>query len=235
MGTAFDYHPKEGGLEARTNLYYLQTRDHGKTWETISGETIALPVSDPDNPALVRDFALEGLLCYIKDLVYDRNGWPVIHLVTSKGWKPGPDGGPHTWQVARWDGKQWRFTDVCTSDNNYDQGALDLSNDDCWRLMGTSGQGPQAFNTGGEVELWESYDQGANWVRARGITNGSKHNHSHVRYVINAHPDLAAFWCDGHARQHSGSSIFFTNREGTRVWRLPLKTPHGFNKPEQVH
>ena len=38
VGTAFDYHPQPGGLNARTNLYYLETPDAGKTWTTADGQ-----------------------------------------------------------------------------------------------------------------------------------------------------------------------------------------------------
>ena len=32
-GSAFNYHPQGKGLNWRTNLYYIETPDFGKTWQ----------------------------------------------------------------------------------------------------------------------------------------------------------------------------------------------------------
>ncbi|MHC5538708.1 BNR-4 repeat-containing protein, partial [Singulisphaera rosea] len=109
VATAFDYHPRPLGLDARTNLYYLQTPDAGKTWTTADGASVTLPFDTPANPALVRDFASEHKLVYLKDLNFDAEGRPVVLFLTSKGHQPGPERGPHEWQTAHWTGKTWRF------------------------------------------------------------------------------------------------------------------------------
>jgi hypothetical protein len=36
-GSAFNYHPKKGGLNHRTNLYYIETHDLGRSWQTVDG------------------------------------------------------------------------------------------------------------------------------------------------------------------------------------------------------
>lgn len=234
LGTAFDYHPAIGGLEARTNIYYLQTRDFGSTWENVQAETVDIPIENKNHPALVRDFEGEGIICYVKDLAFDCRGWPVIHYVAASSWKPGPEGGDRKWEVARWNGDKWCFSEVCRSDHNYDMGSLDLSEDGRWLLTGTSGKGPQAYNAGGEVELWESRDQGGSWTHVRRLTNGSRFNHNHVRRGLNAHPDFAVFWADGHAREASISSLYFSNREGDVIWRLPHIARAPLNEPVRV-
>ena len=53
LGTVFNMHPNKGGLEARRNLYYLQTDDGGQTWTNAQGEAVLLPLTKEDNPALV--------------------------------------------------------------------------------------------------------------------------------------------------------------------------------------
>lgn len=124
VATAFDHHPAGKGLDYRTNLYYLASADGAKTWRTAGGVPVPLPVAMSKTPALVRDFAAEQKLVYLKDLTFDATGRPVILFLTSVDHKPGPGGGPHEWHTARWDGSVWRFRPVTTSDHNYDHGSL---------------------------------------------------------------------------------------------------------------
>jgi putative BNR repeat neuraminidase len=105
--SVFNYHPSPLGLNARTNIYFLQTSDMGKTWTNIENRPVTPPLTTVQNPALVRDFRKEGLLVYLKNVEFDAKGNPVILFLTSKGFEPGPVGGPRQWQTARWTGKQW--------------------------------------------------------------------------------------------------------------------------------
>jgi len=68
VATAFDFHPKPLGLDGRTNLYFLRTDDFARTWTTAAGKPVDLPLTRPDNPALVHDYAAEKKLVYLKDL-----------------------------------------------------------------------------------------------------------------------------------------------------------------------
>jgi len=80
--TAFNYHPK-GNVDRRTNLYYIQTDDLGRTWRNVRGEVLELPLSDPHNPALVRDYEAEKRLVYNPRYRLGRPGAardPVYHL-----------------------------------------------------------------------------------------------------------------------------------------------------------
>ena len=45
VGTAFNFHPKPKGLNWRTNLYYMETDDFGRTWRNVQGEAIELPLA----------------------------------------------------------------------------------------------------------------------------------------------------------------------------------------------
>ncbi|RUL82171.1 BNR-4 repeat-containing protein [Tautonia sociabilis] len=115
VGTAFNYHPEPVGLNARTNLYYVQTSDLGRSWTTAEGTPVVPPLTEPDHPSLVRDFQSEGLLVYLKDLQFDAEGRPVILFLTSRGYASGPENGPRTWQTAQWTGSSWRIRPVTTS------------------------------------------------------------------------------------------------------------------------
>lgn len=77
IGSAFNYHPNTqvgAGLDYRTNLYYVETDDFGKTWHTADGHPIKLPLADVQNPALVKDYKREGRNVYISDVCYDADG-----------------------------------------------------------------------------------------------------------------------------------------------------------------
>jgi hypothetical protein len=231
VATVFNIHPKEG-VNFRANLYYLETSDMGKTWKTAGGRTVAPPVTEAANPALVYDSRADGLLVYLKTVQFDRQGRPVILYLTTKGWESGPKHGIRQWWTARWTGKQWEIRKAFESDHNYDFGSLGIDNDGTWRLVAPTEPGPQAWCTGGEMVLWTSRDQGKSWHRAKQLTNGSARNHTYARLPVNAHPAFYALWADGDAKQPSGSDLYFTDRDGARVWRLPRAMAGEFARPE---
>jgi hypothetical protein len=240
-GTAFNYHPlafngdkDRSGLNWRTNLYYIETRDMGETWTTITGEELAVPLKNARNPALIREYEKEGRLVYMKDLKYDRDGHPVILHVTSNSWEPGPDFGPREWTVAHWTGSAWKFHVITTSDNNYDTGNLFIGEEGIWRVIGPTETGPQPFNPGGEIAVWLSSDQGKTWNKKRQLTADSEFNHTYARPPVNAHPGFCAFWADGHGRQPSISRLYFYDCKNDTVYRLPYEMEGDMEKPEAV-
>lgn len=233
VATAFDYHPPDGGLNARTNLYYLETDDRGKTWRTANGTPLPTPLTDVQNPALVHDYASENLLVYLKDLSFDAHGHPVVLFLTSKGYAPGPANDPRAWHTARWTGKAWDIRPFTTSDHNYDHGSLYIEAD-AWRVLAPTDPGPQPGTTGGEVVLWTSRDQGNTWTSEKRVTRNSARNHTYVRRPLDAHPDFYALWADGNPLEPSLSHLYFTNRAASHVWRLPAQMHADFARPEPV-
>ncbi len=228
VGTAFNYHPtafhgdaEKSGLNWRTNLYYVETDDMGKTWRAASGEVITLPLGTSDNPALVKDYEAQDTLAYMKDLDFDQEGRPIILHVTARTWEPGPRHGPREWRLAHWTGTDWAIHTITASDSNYDTGCVHVEPDGTWRVIGPTEPGPQPFNPGGEVAMWTSVDQGQTWAKVRQLTRGSLFNHTYVRKPVNAHPDFYAFWADGHGRRPSESRLYFCDKTGEHVRRLP--------------
>ena len=141
-GSAFNYHPDNrpdghNGLNWRTNLYYIETDDFGKSWHTVEGESVELPLDKIDNKALIKDYEKEGLLVYLKDIRYDEQGRPIIVFITSSTYEPGPDN-LVTWRIARWTGSQWEIHAITQSDNNYDMGSLYLLRSKKWMLIAPS-------------------------------------------------------------------------------------------------
>lgn len=235
-GSAFNFHPdsaEKRGLNWRTNLYYVETRDLGKTWQTAGGTPLELPLTEIENPALVHDYYHKDLNVYMKDITYDRENHPVILYVTSKGYEAGPGNAPRTWHTARWNGEKWIIRDITTSDNNYDMGSLYIEDDGTWRLIAPTETGPQPYNPGGEIAMWESRDQGRSWSKTRQITQNSPYNHSYARRPLNAHPGFYAFWADGHGRQPSDSRLYFSDKAGN-VYRLPQHMKKRKAKPEKL-
>jgi hypothetical protein len=221
IASTFNMHPDGQGLNWRTNLYYIQSDDGGRTWHNVEGEVLQLPLTEAQNPALVKDYQAEGRLCYMKCLRFTPEGHPVILHVTSGGYESGPKNAPRTFTTARWTGSEWDFQEAMAADNNYDFASLDIQDDGEWTLLGDTLPGPQAYNTGGEIALWKSSDQGQHWTMVRQLTKNSKYNHCYPRKPVNAHDDFFAFWADGHARQPSESRLYFTDRNATAVWMLP--------------
>jgi len=138
------------------------------------------------------------------------------------------------WHTARWTGKTWDIQGSIESDNNYDAGSLYIESDGTWRLIAPTEVGPQPFNTGGEVAMWISRDQGHTWAKLKQLTRHSQYNHCYVRRPVNAHPDFYAFWADGHGRRRSTSRLYFTNQQGDHVWRLPVRMTGDRARPDVV-
>lgn len=225
--TAFNMHPG-GNVDRRTNLYFVQTLDQGRTWQTAGGEVVEPPITDPASPTLVRDYRAEGRLVYLKDITFDTQGHPVVLYVTSGRHQPGPDGGPRIWTIAHWRGKAWAFHEVTESTHNYDMGSLYIETDRRWRIIGPTEPGPQHHGTGGEIALWISEDQGLTWKKTRDITGNSPRNHAYVRRPVNAHDEFYGFWADGNPDTMSRSQLYFTDKSGDQVWCLPyhMETPY---------
>ena len=235
VGTSFMYHPG-GNVDKRTNLYYVQTPDMGKTWTTVDGRPVSTPMTDVKGAGLLIDYEAQGLNVYIHDLNFDRDGHPIILYITSKGAAPGPQNGPYTWRVTRWTGTAWATHDVTTSDHNYDTGCLYVEDDGgTWRFVGPTGVGPQPHGAGGEMSAWTSCDRGATWARSAQLTKNSEYNHSYARRPNGAADPFYTFWADGDPRQLSPSRLYFANRAGDRVWRLPYDMAGDFAEPVEVN
>jgi hypothetical protein len=233
--TAFNRHLK-GSPDRRTDLYYLETEDLGKTWQTADGQLVETPLIDPANPALVKDYNQENRFVYLNSVTLDSRGNPVILVVTSSDHRPGPQGDPRVWEVLHYRDGKWMDHEVTRSTHNYDTGPLWVEPDGTWRIVGPTERGPQRWGGGGEIVVWISRDEGRSWEKTRSVTSNSARNQSYVRKVIGAPPDspFAMLWADGHADKLSVSRIYFADREGRVVRRLPYDMPDEVASPEVV-
>jgi hypothetical protein len=205
----------------------------GKTWKTIDDKIIELPVIDVKNGSLIKDYESEAKLVYISDVNFDNDGNPVILVVLSSDFRPGPTGGPREWIIIHRKDKRWNFTKVCESDHNYDMGSLYIDDNE-WRIIGPTEPGPQKYGTGGEIALWVSRNEGVDWEKERNITSNSLNNNSFVRRPVNEQKDFYAIWTDGAVDKLSQSCLYITNEKCNRTWVLPYEMKKDLEKPVRI-
>lgn len=232
VGTFFNRHPN-GDCDKRTDLYYIQSADFGKTWTTVDGTRIELPVVDLKSPARAIDYDSLGKNVYIKDMAFDAKGNPICLYIRSNGHKPGPVSAPYEWCILKWNGKEWQNFVVTTSDHNYDMGSLFISGKN-WKIVGPTEQGPQKWGVGGELAIWRSKDKGKSWKKIKTITKNSEYSHSYVRKVVNGKDPFCFFWADGHSHNFSKSELYFGNFKG-KIWKLPYHMEKDFEKPIRIN
>ncbi|WP_442505523.1 BNR-4 repeat-containing protein [Novipirellula sp. SH528] len=231
-GTFMNRHPN-GNVDQRTDLYYVQTEDMGRSWTTVSGDKLSVPLTELKNSARVMDYASLGLNVYLKDMGFDEDGYPVVLYVTSHGHEPGPPNGPRFFCLTRWDGKAWQTTKICETDHNYDMGSLYLENS-TWTVRIPSLAGPQPHHGGGEMVNWVTSDRGNTWLMKKTLTHSSPRNHNYARRPINAKNPFFVFWADGDPTQLSESHLYFSNASGDTVWRLPYEMTEPMAHPIPV-
>jgi hypothetical protein len=231
VGTFFNRHPR-GNVDKRTDLYYLQTNDFGKTWMTADDKELEPPLLKLESPARAVDYASKDKNIYLKDMGFNSNGNPLCLYIRSDGHEPGPVSQPYEWCVTKWNGQKWETFVVTTSDHNYDMGSLFLSEND-WKIVAPTVGAPQKWGVGGELEVWQSTNSGEDWEKIRKITRNSRFNHSYVRSPINYKPPFCFFWADGHPHKFSKSQLYFGDFEGN-VWRLPYEMENDREKPFKV-
>ncbi len=230
-GTFFNRHP-DGNVDQRTDLYYVETTDQGKTWTTVDGLPLAIPLTEVDNPARVADYAAQGLNVYLKDMGFTTDGFPVLLYLTSQGHEPGQPNNPRFFFVVGWDGQQWQTSMITGTDHNYDMGSLYLDAEK-WTARLPAITGPQPDQGGGEVTYWESSDRGKTWQLAKQVTRSSPRNHNYLRRPINAKDPFIAFWSDGDPTQLGPCFLYFADSSGENVWRLPYEMNDDTATPER--
>ena len=213
--------------------YYAQTKDRGKTWTTIDGEKLKLPLTTIDCGARVVDYAKRRKNVYLKDLNFDRAGNPICLYVTSDGHEPGPQNGPREWWVTRLINGEWTTRLVCSSDHNYDMGSLYVERSR-WVVIAPTAAGPQPHQSGGEVVRWVSEDSGMSWERAKAITRDSPRNHNYVRRPVSAQDPFYSFWADGDPAEFSESRLYFSNSDGSEVYQLPYNMNDASEEPIRI-
>mgnify|MGYP000232477517 CR=1 FL=1 len=233
LGTFFNRHTN-GNVDTRSDLYYLQTTNYGSSWSTVYGRKIAPPVNMVKSRSRVIDYRTQQKNVYLKDMAFDNNGNPVCLYITSEGHEPGPVSAPYEWRVTFWTGEKWVTNIVTTSDHNYDMGSIYIMENDIWKIVGPTEDGPQKYGVGGEIAIWVSDDCGRTWSKEKTITENSELNHSYVRRPLQPKAPFSFFWANGNPKVISKSELFFGDFEGN-VYRLPYNMDQEWEKPLKVH
>jgi hypothetical protein len=228
VATFFNRHPN-GIVDKRTDLYYVQSQDFGKTWTTIDGLELQIPIKKQATPARVFDYASQGKNVYLKDMGFDSTGNPACLYIRSNGFEPGPRSAPYEWCITKWDGRKWNTFVVTKSDHNYDMGSLYIL-EDAWYIIGPTGNGPQKWGVGGEIAIWQSKDKGQTWIKNKTLTENSELSHSYVRRPVHYKSPFCYFWADGNSHSFSKSNLYFGDFEGN-IWQLPYEMTNNFEKP----
>ena len=82
--------------------------------------------------------------------------------------------------------------------------------------------------------MWSSNDEGATWTKLKTLTHDSPLQQTFVRQPLHAHPQFYAYWADGDAMRPSHSHLFFTDKEGSAVWKLPEEMTGDTATPQVV-
>ncbi len=231
-GTFFNRHP-QGNVDKRTDLYYVQSADFGKTWEAASGEKLKIPLVKIDSPARAVDYSSKGKNLYLKDMGFDAVGNPACLYIRSNGAEPGPKSAPYEWCITKWDGQKWQTSVVTTSDHNYDMGSLFISEKN-WKVVAPTVASPQKWGVGGELEIWVSENAGKTWKKEKTITENSEFNNSYVRRPVNFKAPFCFFWASGNPHEFSKSELWFGDFKGN-VYKLPYEMKNDFEKPEKIN
>lgn len=231
VATFFNRHPN-GIVDKRTDLYYVQSENLGKTWTTVDGLELQIPLKEQSSPARVVDYASQSKNIYLKDMGFDSNDNPACLYIRSYGHEPGPKSAPYEWCITKWNGTKWDTFVITQSDHNYDMGSLYIA-EDTLLVVGPTENGPQKWGVGGEIAIWQSKDSGQTWKKNQTLTAGSEQNHSYVRRPVNYQPPFCYFWSDGHAHDFSKSHLYFGDFQGN-VWQLPYEMKDNFEKPVKV-
>jgi len=231
LGTFFNRHPN-GIVDRRTDLYYVQTMDFGKTWTTVDGQKLDIPLKTQASPARVVDYASQSRNVYLKDMEYDSKGNPAILYIRSYSHEPGRRGGPYEWCVTKWNGNKWITFKVTESDHNYDMGSLYIMENE-WKIVGPTEPGPQKWGVGGELAVWKSTDEGETWKKEKQLTENSKMSHAYVRKPLNFKAPFCFFWASGHSHEFSKSELYFGDFDGN-IWKLPYEMKNDVEKPIKI-
>lgn len=216
IGTAFNFIPRPAGSDYRTNLYYLETLDNGKSWQSVNGNHISLPISKHDNSILIKDYEKEGKIVYIMDMEYDDEANPVIIYNVSSNPFPDDNASSSSLMVSFYKNNEWNTRFITTSDHNYNMGTLKIT-DQKWTIIAPTTPGPQKNAAGGELELWASYDKGYSWKQERRLTTNSINNHNYVKKVENTRNEFGYIWADGNAITPSDSRLYYTDGNGLTI------------------
>lgn len=228
VGIALTYQPEGIASDDRTNLYYLETSDLGKTWQGFPRRAVGVPLTEVRNPALVNDYGTQWRV-FLRGLTFSQMGNPTVLYIARHTSKAMASQSSRLWTLSRWASRDWETAVTLYSDSDFDGG--DMAMDRLtWYMTVPTIAGPQPNAAGGDLVRWKSQDGGRSWYPLR-LTHDCTLNQNWPRHPVEASPGLDFIWADGNPRKPSGSRIYFADRPGN-TYVLPATMKDEVSKPE---
>lgn len=193
IGVALAAYAADEDPSAATNVYYLETLDGGKTWQSTRRTRLDLPIKGQENAVLAFDYRSIHWTVFLKDLGFDPLGIPtVVYLGCRRSHAQAPL--MCTWTTARWAGRGWETNSPIPASSAFDSTAFHIEPDRDWlQALARNGRTPPGQ---AKVLLMSSNDQGRSWEQKAGFEADPSQRHVLVR-PAGARPELIALWILG--------------------------------------
>lgn len=156
----------------RQNAYYMKRLADG-SWTDAAGAEVTLPLEHEIADETVRFFDSQARAVNEISVKEDASGAPCVLYLTGEG--AGPDA--FTWTFARYDDGEWSFSEIATTDQHFDSGAILPGPQGSLEAVIVVGENGAAGGTGfsqrgrgGRLERWTSSDNGNTWHFAERVS-----------------------------------------------------------------
>lgn len=181
-------HLAASAAPTRRDIYYVETRDGGMTWEKSDGTDYVLPVSNTNAEQVYDSGATRNR---ITGLAAMEIGARILFQA-----KDDPD---HEIRVAQLSGGSWETVKIADSEVWWDENGVSY-------YTGGGDVNPKNVNeiaiaipVSGrfEIQKWTTSDNGATWAKSEDVTTASKYDQWRPMYFVNPHSTLDFCWCSG--------------------------------------
>jgi len=173
---------------SRRDVFYMQSTDGGDTWQKADGTSISIPAGEGDV-----DKAYDSVgFCQGFDLVIDSNNYPIMAYSDDK-----------VYGIVRWNGSTWESHSLGVStDDVFNNIRLQVISDTtyrAWLFTDASISG-----RGGELKVYETTDNGANWTKIKDVTTDSPLLHRNITIPEDYNSEIEAIWNYGNWTDENG-------------------------------
>lgn len=170
------------GIDRPESMYYFRYDSVNATWEAHNGTELTLPISNTSYCTFIADFTSDTL-SHIVDIAVNSDGSPLILY-----------GDADDYRVALIDGTTYSLINT-GRDSRWDTGRLHYVNDTFYRAyLIRHGVGNETFgDRGGDVFIYESWDDGASWSLFERATTSNYTNYD-PKPVVNGVSEVQFIW-----------------------------------------
>lgn len=199
--------------QVRKHLWYAQTTD-GLNWSRSNGTPYTLPIA-AESAEKIFDSGTDQV--NTQDIQLDSAG--NVYVLVSHGENGGNDaalGGPWYFKLVKKVAGVWTdFSVGAVGDHQFDNGCLDIVADSDFRAYLPTAAS-QENEDGGNVEEWQSTDQGETWTKIATLTSDVL-SHNGMKGVRNGQPEFRTFWSYGDSTGLSDVTMYFYGSGGGRT------------------